>query len=620
MGGCGSTQSQDTNGGAKPVKPGQKHMITETDRGLQVEADPKYLAAVQGFSDIFVVLGKEKQQLAGIVVDNIDVTIAILTPSGELFANSFDHVVLTEMKSEKSSWSAFFKQLKSQTKKATYKRKGDKHRLAIPADGKSTGALDIPLNAEGSDGAKIHRVLLQPMVRAFAKFKAGDDSKVTNMEIQSNAKAASTAECMQKLSALQSEIGPLKEHDENIQADAKAAREQCDGIRKRISRLRCSLDSRGGDHQYPDGPVIYSLHLPQGRAHYPQKKPGNPQLMAKIREKFNGDTSISVEAGGESPDASLKLLEKIDDWDFDVFALSKATNGTPLFTTGYYLLHKYGLVQHFNIDHTVLCNFLQAVEAGYQPNPYHNGTHGADVCQMTHYIMESGNLKETISMTENDQIACILAALIHDFDHPGFNNNFHIRTGSYLATLFNDRSVLENHHCTSIFEMTRNPKYNIFASMSWEQYKDIRDTMLEMVLSTDMGLHAKIYQTFRRRQAEDKEWAGKEDVRLAMSVALKMADISNCCRPREIYQDWAKCIAAEFYNQGDAEARLGLSISPFMDRRKDKQEFPKGQISFMNYIVIPLFEAGAQLLPKMAFAVDQARKNKQDLLNGAISS
>ena len=117
----------------------------------------------------------------------------------------------------------------------------------------------------------------------------------------------------------------------------------------------------------------------------------------------------------------------------------------------------------------------------------------------------------------------------------GFNNNFHIRTHSYLATLYNDRSVLENHHCTCIFDLVKNPAYNIFASMSWEQYKDIRDTMLEMVLSTDMGLHAKIYQTFRRRLNEDKEW-GKEETRLAMTIAIKMADISNCCRPRNIYQ------------------------------------------------------------------------------------
>ena len=68
-------------------------------------------------------------------------------------------------------------------------------------------------------------------------------------------------------------------------------------------------------------------------------------------------------------------------------------------------------------------------------------------------------------------------------------------------------------------------------------------------------------------------------------------------------QEWAKAIAAEFYHQGDTEQRLGLAVSPFMDRRKDEQDFPRGQISFMNYVVVPLFEAAAPLLPNMAFAV-----------------
>jgi hypothetical protein len=138
--------------------------------------------------------------------------------------------------------------------------------------------------------------------------------------------------------------------------------------------------------------------------------------------------------------------------------------------------------------------------------------------------------------------------------------------------------------------------------------------MLEMVLATDMGLHAKIYQCFRRRVTEEKEWVSREDQRLALSIAIKMSDISNCCRPSYLYREWAKNIAEEFYNQGDAEARLNLTVSPFMDRRRDKADFPKGQISFMNYIVIPLFEAAAMLLPKMQFTVDEAARNKQELL------
>ena len=32
----------------------------------------------------------------------------------------------------------------------------------------------------------------------------------------------------------------------------------------------------------------------------------------------------------------------------------------------------------------------------------------------------------------------------------GLNNNFHIKVQSYLATLYNDKSILENHHCAEV--------------------------------------------------------------------------------------------------------------------------------------------------------------------------
>jgi len=614
--GCAASQAPQPN-----QKEPEKDKNTKTDgRPDVLEADPKYAEIISSFAPVFAQLAKEKAAFVSIVPNGANLEAVIVVSSGEVYSELFTEVALRERRGEKTSWSAFFKQLRHQLKKAVFKCLPSAAKLGIPSDGKATGAIELPLRFEGANFAGAHRLLLTPMGAAFAKFKAADDSKFSKLEADSNAVKAATAESSQRIHALQAEIEPLSKSARQAQDDARAAREQCDGVRNAINKLRNALECKGQDFLYPDGPAIYTLHLPQSKEHRPNRRPGNERVMAHIRTTYGGDPAILTAGNASNPDQILKILEKVDDWDFDVFALTEATNGTPLFTTCYHLLYKYGLVQYFNIDHTVLCNFLQALESGYHANPYHNNTHAADVVQMTHYVLDPnhGNLKTVIGMTENDLFASLLAAAMHDFDHPGFNNNFHIRTTSYLATLYNDRSILENHHCTCIFDLVKNPKFNVFASMNWEQYKDIRDTVLEMVLSTDMGVHARIYQTFRRRLNEGKEWAGREEMRLAMSVAIKMADISNCCRPRHIYQEWAKGIAAEFYNQGDAEARLGLPISPFMDRRYAKTDFPKGQISFMNYIVIPLFEAGATLLPTMSLAVEFAKKNKQDLLSGNL--
>ena len=74
-------------------------------------------------------------------------------------------------------------------------------------------------------------------------------------------------------------------------------------------------------------------------------------------------------------------------------------------------------------------------------------------------------------MSELEMLAVLLAALVHDVDHPGTTNNFHINQRSVqwrmttivenclhvfrskYALLYNDRSVLENHHLYYAFSL-----------------------------------------------------------------------------------------------------------------------------------------------------------------------
>ena len=59
-------------------------------------------------------------------------------------------------------------------------------------------------------------------------------------------------------------------------------------------------------------------------------------------------------------------------------------------------------------------------------------------------------------------LSLLLAAAIHDFDHPGFTNSFLIATGDPLAILYNDRSVLENHHVASAWKLMMSDKKHQF--------------------------------------------------------------------------------------------------------------------------------------------------------------
>ena len=74
--------------------------------------------------------------------------------------------------------------------------------------------------------------------------------------------------------------------------------------------------------------------------------------------------------------------------------------------------------------------------------------HAASVLQLTHMIVNHGGLPDGV-IPLNIKMSTYWAALVHDFEHGGLNNDFLIKTGSPLAELYNDQSPLENHLCAA---------------------------------------------------------------------------------------------------------------------------------------------------------------------------
>eukprot|EP00756_Hemistasia_phaeocysticola_P036624 Hpha_TRINITY_DN16651_c1_g3::TRINITY_DN16651_c1_g3_i2::g.179308::m.179308/K13755/PDE1; calcium/calmodulin-dependent 3',5'-cyclic nucleotide phosphodiesterase len=338
-------------------------------------------------------------------------------------------------------------------------------------------------------------------------------------------------------------------------------------------------------------------------------------------------TSEFCEMTKNIPDPTRKkiydLLKKLDDWDYDVFELQTAMSGGisgecmreqphggALFVTMYALAYKWQFMQKFNLNEQVMLNWLSIVEAGYHPNPYHNSMHAADVLHVTHYIIHRGGLQKKIKCTDEEVFAALFAATVHDYNHPGINNAFHVRSQNYLAVLFNDRSVNENIHASSVFELMRMDEFNLLKTFRGQDYTRMRDDIVEFILGTDMGLHAMFVSRFKKRLelTDSKMYRSKPDRNLALTMAVKMADISNCGRPKKLYHGWCNVIVDEFFQQGDRERLQGMPVSPFMDRYTTVMS--KGQIGFMNFIVMPLFECMGEYLEDMHMATAIAEENK----------
>jgi len=91
--------------------------------------------------------------------------------------------------------------------------------------------------------------------------------------------------------------------------------------------------------------------------------------------------------------------------------------------------------------------------------------------------------------TTFDLLSIFLSAAGHDMDHPGNNNLFETKTHSKLATLYNDQSVLENHHSATFFFLIDDDDCNIFSTFTGEEFNRIRKYIIDNILYTDMSKH-----------------------------------------------------------------------------------------------------------------------------------
>ncbi|OQS07302.1 hypothetical protein THRCLA_12202 [Thraustotheca clavata] len=284
------------------------------------------------------------------------------------------------------------------------------------------------------------------------------------------------------------------------------------------------------------------------------------------------------------------LMTKVGDWDFDIFKAHHITRGNALSHVGYYLLHDIAQ-ETLKIEGRVLAMFLLEVQKGYVvTNPYHNAIHAADVMQTTYYFSCRASI--TGFLRPLDKTLILIAASIHDFKHDGFNNGFHVATGSELAIRYNDTAVLENYHVAQSFLMMKASNCNLFQHLSHEDFKYSRDMIIQMVLGTDMAKHFEDVALFKATimpptpdDVMDIKSAG--DKKLLMKMILHSSDVSNPAKARVTMLRWTDRVIEEFFLQGDKEKALNIVVSPFMDRVTISLK--KMQVGFADFVVSPLY-------------------------------
>lgn len=326
------------------------------------------------------------------------------------------------------------------------------------------------------------------------------------------------------------------------------------------------------------------------------------------------------------PSAYLKvnqLLNKIEDFDFNVFDLESLANKKTLL---YISKEVFDLQFFFDdlIDEVKFISFLNEITKGYSrsTSPYHNDIHAADVLQTTYVLTEKGSLYYKCLLTELDYISLMLSAICHDYKHPGIGNSYIINSVNSMALTYNDMSPLENFHVSEAFKVILKPEYYIFKKLNPSEFRLMRRRMIECILSTDMTSHTKNLSALKNKiniynvkegnnvtsMIQDKDNSVLfNNQQVVLNYVIHAADISNPAKIEFVYKKWVDLVFEEFFYQGDLEKKEGLQVSMLCDR--SSTSIVKAQIGFIKFVVKPTFEMLTHISPEVKTYLYYINKN-----------
>uniref|UniRef100_A0A4W5NVE7 Phosphodiesterase n=1 Tax=Hucho hucho TaxID=62062 RepID=A0A4W5NVE7_9TELE len=318
----------------------------------------------------------------------------------------------------------------------------------------------------------------------------------------------------------------------------------------------------------------------------------------------------------ETEDELAKELEDVNKWGLNVFKVTEFSGNRPLTVMMHTIFQERDLLKTFKIPLDTFITYLMTLEDHYHGDvAYHNNIHAADVTQSTHVLLSTPALEAVF--TDLEILAAIFASAIHDVDHPGVSNQFLINTNSELALMYNDSSVLENHHLAVGFKLLQEDNCDIFQNLTKKQRQSLRKMVIDIVLATDMSKHMNLLADLKT-MVETKKVTSSGVLLLdnysdriqVLQNMVHCADLSNPTKPLQLYRQWTDRIMEEFFTQGDRERERGMEISPMCDKHNASVE--KTQVGFIDYIVHPLWETWADLVhPDAQDILDTLEDNRE---------
>mmetsp|Transcript_9877 Transcript_9877/g.14554 ORF Transcript_9877/g.14554 Transcript_9877/m.14554 type:complete len:557 (-) Transcript_9877:306-1976(-) len=216
-------------------------------------------------------------------------------------------------------------------------------------------------------------------------------------------------------------------------------------------------------------------------------------------------------------------LSEIGGWQFDVLRYERPA----LVRVFSLIVGHYGIPEHFCVSLERLDLFSKTVMEWHNPSAaYHNWYHGVSCCQMTFCLLKEGGADQYLTRLE--VYALLLAALVHDVDHAGHNNDFEIKSRSLKASIYKNDAVLENHSIKILEnEILKEDGCNLFEQLVMDGRTEEVDEILEKcrnyILWTDPARHGTLLKELVQLHDEKK----KKKKKVGVCAAVVNCD---CCK------------------------------------------------------------------------------------------
>mmetsp|Transcript_3563 Transcript_3563/g.8923 ORF Transcript_3563/g.8923 Transcript_3563/m.8923 type:complete len:504 (+) Transcript_3563:105-1616(+) len=288
-----------------------------------------------------------------------------------------------------------------------------------------------------------------------------------------------------------------------------------------------------------------------------------------------------------APRPSLaKIAYEYEQWDdVNMFEVCKRTS-EPLTQVAVTLWDSCRMGDLCRTPREKVVEFFRALELNYKENPFHNGTHAADVTLAGHYFWTRLSKRLPGYFTQVDLLAVLLATTIHDVAHPSVSNDFLVKTKDELAIQYNDRSVLENMHAATGFGIMRNMGVALLEhNLPNPPAQSLRSRVIDMVLATDMAKHKEVVEDLAF-QVSSHSALHEVDKLVLEKHLVHMADLAHPLREMRQHREWTRRLSEEFFAQGDLEKKLGLQPIPLFDRAL-AGPVSTSQVGFLNFVITP---------------------------------